>query len=44
MKIETVKIDSLKLDPNNIRKHSKKNLNAIVASLQVVGVDRIKIT
>jgi len=37
MKFETVTIDSLTLDPQNARKHSKRNLDAIVASLDKFG-------
>ena len=37
MKLETVAIESLTLDPNNARKHSKKNLDAIAASLDKFG-------
>ena len=37
MKLETVTIESLKLDPNNARKHSKRNLDAIAASLEKFG-------
>jgi len=37
MKLETVKIESLTLDPNNARKHSKRNLEAIAASLDRFG-------
>jgi len=37
MKLETVTIDSLTLDPQNARKHSKRNLDAIVASLDKFG-------
>jgi len=35
--LETVAIESLKLDPNNARKHSKRNLDAIAASLNRFG-------
>ena len=37
MNVETVAIDSLKLDPKNARKHSKKNLDAIANSLKQFG-------
>jgi len=37
MKLETVTIESLKLDPNNARKHSKRNLEAIAKSLNRFG-------
>ena len=37
MKLETVAIGSLTLDPNNARKHSKRNLDAISASLIKFG-------
>ena len=37
MNLETVTIESLKLDPNNARKHSKRNLDAIKASLEKFG-------
>jgi len=37
MKIETVTIDTLKLDPQNARRHSKQNLNAITNSLNKFG-------
>ena len=37
MKLETVTIASLSLDPNNARKHSKRNLDAIAASLNKFG-------
>lgn len=37
MDVETVLIDSLELDPNNARKHSKKNLDAIAGSLKEFG-------
>lgn len=37
MNLETVAIESLKLDPNNARKHSKRNLDAIAASLNRFG-------
>lgn len=37
MKLETVIIESLSLDPNNARKHSKRNLDAIAASLNKFG-------
>jgi ParB-like chromosome segregation protein Spo0J len=37
MKIETVKIDSLSLDPANARKHDERNMETIVASLRRFG-------
>ena len=37
MKLETVAIDSLSLDPANLRKHSQRNLDAIGASLRRFG-------
>jgi len=37
MKIETVAIDSLDLDPRNARKHDAKNLKAIADSLEQFG-------
>ncbi len=37
MELETVAIESLTLDPNNARKHSKKNLDTITASLVRFG-------
>lgn len=37
MKLETVAIDSLSLDPANLRKHSARNLDAIGASLRRFG-------
>ena len=37
MKLETVAIESLSLDKNNARKHSKRNLDAIAASLNRFG-------
>jgi hypothetical protein len=40
MKIETVRIDSLTLDPTNARKHSKKNIDAISGSLATFGQRR----
>lgn len=40
MKIETVKVGSLTLDPENARKHSKKNLDAIAGSLTTFGQRR----
>lgn len=40
MKIESVKISSLMLDPENARKHSKKNLKAIAGSLNSFGQRR----
>ena len=39
MNLETVTIESLKLDPNNARKHSKRNLDAIAASVEIVRKD-----
>lgn len=37
MKIETVKINDLRFDNENARKHSKKNLDAIGNSLKLFG-------
>jgi DNA modification methylase len=37
MKIETVKIDSLSLDPANARKHDDRNIETIVGSLRRFG-------
>ena len=37
MELQTVAIESLTLDPNNARKHSKRNLDAIAASLNKFG-------
>lgn len=37
MDIVTVLIDDLELDPNNARRHSKKNLDAIAGSLEAFG-------
>jgi DNA modification methylase len=37
MELETVTIESLALDPNNARKHSKRNLDAITSSLKKFG-------
>ena len=37
MKTETVKIDTLDHDPENARKHSERNLNAIATSLAEFG-------
>lgn len=37
MELETVKIESLVLDPQNARKHSSRNLDAIKASLKQFG-------
>jgi hypothetical protein len=37
LRIETVKVDSLKFDPTNARKHHGKNLEAIAGSLQLFG-------
>lgn len=34
MKVTSVSIDSINLDPNNARRHSERNLDAIVASLK----------
>lgn len=38
--VETVKIDGLKLDPNNARKHPTRNLEAIAESLRQFGQRR----
>jgi ParB-like chromosome segregation protein Spo0J len=35
--VETISIDDLALDPNNARKHSEKNINAICESLTQFG-------
>jgi ParB-like chromosome segregation protein Spo0J len=35
--VETISIDDLELDPNNARKHSEKNINAICESLTQFG-------
>jgi ParB-like chromosome segregation protein Spo0J len=40
MKIETVAIKSLTLDPENARTHSKKNIDAIAGSLTTFGQRR----
>jgi ParB-like chromosome segregation protein Spo0J len=40
MKIETVSINSITLDPENARKHSKKNIEAIAGSLSAFGQRR----
>lgn len=40
MKVESVKITSLVLDPENARKHSKKNIDAIAGSLKTFGQRR----
>lgn len=37
LKTEIINIDDLQLDPNNARKHSQKNLDAIAKSLQTFG-------
>jgi hypothetical protein len=37
MKIETTNITELSLDPSNVRKHSRRNLDAIKASLRKFG-------
>lgn len=37
MKIERIKITELSLDPSNVRKHGRKNLDAIKASLRKFG-------
>jgi ParB-like chromosome segregation protein Spo0J len=37
MKIETLKIDDLALDPNNARKHDDQNIKAIAGSLTQFG-------
>jgi len=37
LSIETIKLDALKPDPNNARKHSERNLDAIKGSLQAFG-------
>lgn len=37
MKIETIKIAELTLDPNNARKHDQRNISAIQASLRDFG-------
>ena len=40
MKVEKVKIDSLAVDPENARKHSQKNIDAIAGSLDKFGQRR----
>lgn len=40
MKIEAVQIDTLTLDPENARRHSQRNLDAIAASLEAFGQRR----
>lgn len=40
MKIEKVKIDALGVDPENARTHSKRNIEAIAASLENFGQRR----
>jgi ParB family chromosome partitioning protein len=37
LQVETISIDDLELDPNNARKHSDKNINAICESLRQFG-------
>lgn len=37
MKTELIKIDKLSLDPQNARKHDKKNLKALEGSLRLFG-------
>jgi ParB-like chromosome segregation protein Spo0J len=37
MKLTTIKIAELSLDPSNVRKHSRRNLDAIKASLRKFG-------
>ena len=37
MKIETIAVADLSLDPSNVRKHSRRNLDAIKASLRKFG-------
>jgi ParB-like chromosome segregation protein Spo0J len=37
MKIERIKVAELSLDPSNVRKHSRRNLDAIKASLRKFG-------
>ncbi len=37
IKLELINIEDLTLDPNNARKHNKKNLEAIAKSLQQFG-------
>jgi ParB-like chromosome segregation protein Spo0J len=40
LKVQLVKVDSLESDPENARKHSQKNLDAIAASLRTFGQRR----
>jgi hypothetical protein len=40
MKVEEVRIDSLTMDPQNARKHSKRNIEAIAGSLATFGQRR----
>lgn len=40
MKIETVNVNSLTMDPENARKHSRKNIDAIAGSLESFGQRR----
>jgi len=40
MEIETVKVGSLTIDPNNARRHSQRNIDAIAKSLQRFGQRR----
>jgi hypothetical protein len=40
VKVERVRIDSLILDPENARKHSKRNIDAIAGSLSTFGQRR----
>lgn len=40
MRLEKVKINSLKLDPQNARKHTQKNIDAIAGSLNTFGQRR----
>lgn len=40
MKVETVKINSLTMDPDNARKHSPRNIEAIAGSLTSFGQRR----
>lgn len=40
MKVETVKVGALNLDPGNARKHSQRNIDAIAKSLQRFGQRR----
>ena len=37
MKLERIKVADLSLDPSNVRKHSRQNLDAIKASLRKFG-------